>query len=216
MSSSSHNVTAVAVPKHSLNKDDHALIFPSTSNTSAIGTDSTANNATNKGSSTLAAFSRALAATLAFMFKRPIRLFRPVKISTWAGIQAIAHEQGLSKVNASFIRGLIRKEGVRFPTFSVTPSRENKSINPVESAVEVLPSTCPPSDGRQHADRIDPLHDLHYFRTLLPLLFIPLLIDCTSFRSQRVLIRTVHIRISRWSGTIDSLSSSRQCSPTVA
>lgn len=60
---------------------------------------------------TFAAVTRALFGTLAMLFKRPIRLFRPVKISTFAGLQAIAQEQGRS-VTPSFVRGLIRQEGV--------------------------------------------------------------------------------------------------------
>ncbi|GAA5936171.1 uncharacterized protein JCM15063_002731 [Sporobolomyces koalae] len=72
------------------------------------------------GSSTLAALSRTLIATLAFLFKRPIRLFRPVKISTWAGIQAIANEQGQT-VNRQFVRSLIKKEGWRFIPRHILP-----------------------------------------------------------------------------------------------
>lgn len=45
------------------------------------------------GHEVLAALSRAGATFLAVMFQRPIRLFRPVKISTWAGLQAVAEEQ---------------------------------------------------------------------------------------------------------------------------
>jgi len=210
MSSSSSNSTAIAIPIHSPNSDDHSLVLPSGSTASTSSTNVSANNANNKGSSTLAAVSRALAATLAFMFKRPIRLFRPVKISTWAGIQAIAHEQGLSKVNASFIRGLIRKEGVRF--FRNSPSHLsplNPSFNPFVSTVEVLSSTCSPSDGSQHPHRSHPVHDLHYFRTILPLLLFTFLIEYTSFGHQRVLIRTFHLGIPSWSSSIDSLGTSR-------
>lgn len=73
-----------------------------------------------KKPSTWAAVTRALFGSLAFLFKRPIRLFRPVKISTWTGIQAIAEEQGRS-VTPSFVRGLIRKEGVSGAFPRVTP-----------------------------------------------------------------------------------------------
>ncbi|KPV73997.1 uncharacterized protein RHOBADRAFT_54573 [Rhodotorula graminis WP1] len=75
-----------------------------------------------------AAVTRALAGMFAFMFKRPIRLFRPVKISTWAGIQAIAEEQGRS-VTPGFVRGLLRKEGWRFiPKHILPPLAINASI----------------------------------------------------------------------------------------
>jgi len=98
-------------PKHST-EDDHPLVLPSSS--SSLASTSTTQESGNdgKGSSTLAALSRTLIATLAFLFKRPIRLFRPVKISTWAGIQAIAQEHGLKTVNRQFVRNLIKKEGV--------------------------------------------------------------------------------------------------------
>jgi len=59
----------------------------------------------------LAALSRAGATFLAVMFQRPIRLFRPVKISTWAGLQAVAEERGKT-VSAGFVRGMMRQEGV--------------------------------------------------------------------------------------------------------
>ncbi|KAM0786765.1 hypothetical protein ACM66B_002200 [Microbotryomycetes sp. NB124-2] len=67
-----------------------------------------------------AALTRALFGTLAFLFKRPIRLFRPVKISTMTGIQAIAEEQGRS-VTPAFVRALIRKEGWSFLPRHVLP-----------------------------------------------------------------------------------------------
>ncbi|BGP26794.1 mitochondrial carrier protein [Rhodotorula toruloides] len=62
------------------------------------------------------------------MFKRPVRLFRPVKISTWAGIQAIAEEHGRS-VTPGFVRGLLRKEGWRFfPKHVFPPLAINATI----------------------------------------------------------------------------------------
>ncbi|GAA5946348.1 hypothetical protein JCM3765_000208 [Sporobolomyces pararoseus] len=102
-------------PKHST-EDDHPLVVPPSSSLTAP----TSSN-DGKGSSTLAALSRTLIATLAFLFKRPIRLFRPVKISTWAGIQAIAQEHGLKTVNRQFVRNLIKKEGWKFIPRHVLP-----------------------------------------------------------------------------------------------
>lgn len=107
----------VAAPNHAGN--DHPLVHED-----AQPQDAPAEADSNKGGSNAAsasaAFSRALAGMLAFMFKRPIRLFRPVKISTMAGIQAIAEEQGRS-VTPAFVRGLIRKEGWRFFPKHVLP-----------------------------------------------------------------------------------------------
>ncbi|GAA5903571.1 hypothetical protein JCM6882_002988 [Rhodosporidiobolus microsporus] len=105
----------LAVPKHSSRDDDHALVLPGSSTSSGDAT----TTGSSKQSAT-AALSRALAGMLAFMFKRPIRLFRPVKISTWAGIQAIAEEQGRS-VTPGFVRGLLRQEGWRFIPRHVLP-----------------------------------------------------------------------------------------------
>lgn len=115
----------VLAPRHA-HKDDHALVLPP----SDMSTDQDGTNKASNAPSAYAAVSRALAGMLAFMFKRPVRLFRPVKsalpyllplfqanlspfsVSTWAGIQAIAEEQGRS-VTPGFVRGLLRKEGVR-------------------------------------------------------------------------------------------------------
>ncbi|GAA5876796.1 hypothetical protein JCM8547_003168 [Rhodosporidiobolus lusitaniae] len=120
---SSAAVAPVAVPKHSRKDDDHALVLPGSSPEA-----SSSSGASSKTQSATAALSRALAGMLAFMFKRPIRLFRPVKISTWAGIQAIAEEQGRS-VTPSFVRGLLRKEGWRFiPRHILPPLLVNTGI----------------------------------------------------------------------------------------
>lgn len=66
----------VAAPNHAGN--DHPLVHED-----AQPQDAPAEADSNKGGSNAAsasaAFSRALAGMLAFMFKRPIRLFRPVK-----------------------------------------------------------------------------------------------------------------------------------------
>ncbi|GAA6005137.1 hypothetical protein JCM11491_002590 [Sporobolomyces phaffii] len=109
-------------PKHSAD-DDHALVVPPASAPALDPSpaDSTSSSNDGKGSSTLAALSRTLIATLAFLFKRPIRLFRPVKISTWAGIQAIAQEHGLKTVNRQFVRSLIKREGWKFIPRHILP-----------------------------------------------------------------------------------------------
>lgn len=127
----------LAVPKSG---DDHPLVYPDPLATTSKArppqelaeTGSSKSGGSNAASAS-AAFSSAFAGMLAFMFKRPIRLFRPVKsesaklarhpyvecvdtdcpaVSTMAGIQAIAEEQGRT-VTPAFVRALIRKEGVR-------------------------------------------------------------------------------------------------------
>ncbi|GAA5864384.1 hypothetical protein JCM3774_002773 [Rhodotorula dairenensis] len=114
----------LAVPRSG---DDHSLVYPDASSSSSkaraaqepAAADSNKSGGSNAASAS-AAFSRAFAGMLAFMFKRPIRLFRPVKISTMAGIQAIAEEQGRT-VTPAFVRALIRKEGWRFFPKHVLP-----------------------------------------------------------------------------------------------
>ncbi|GAA6007236.1 hypothetical protein JCM10207_001555 [Rhodosporidiobolus poonsookiae] len=115
----SATATPVAVPKGRGRDDDHSLVLPASS-TAVADASASGGSASSSKQSTTAAISRALAGMLAFMFKRPIRLFRPVKISTWAGIQAIAEEQGRS-VTPGFVRGLLRKEGWRFIPHHVLP-----------------------------------------------------------------------------------------------
>lgn len=72
---SSANVR-IAAPKHA--GDDHPLVYPDAQPQDAP-TEADSNKGGSNAASASAAFSRALAGMLAFMFKRPIRLFRPVK-----------------------------------------------------------------------------------------------------------------------------------------
>lgn len=65
-----------------------------------------------KDASFLASVSRALLLALGFLFKRPIKLFRPVKISSWLGLQAIAAERKEKAFDLRFLTGIIREEGV--------------------------------------------------------------------------------------------------------
>jgi hypothetical protein len=66
----------VAAPRHGPNDRDHPLVYPGSD------IDSSSSDASPRPSnapSAYAAISRAVAGALAFMFKRPVRLFRPVK-----------------------------------------------------------------------------------------------------------------------------------------
>ncbi|GAA6022559.1 hypothetical protein JCM8202_000517 [Rhodotorula sphaerocarpa] len=115
----------IAVPKHS-SDGDHALVYPGDPAETAKSDNS--DDAGLTAASATAALSRAIAGMLAFMFKRPVRLFRPVKISTMAGIQAIAEERGKA-VTPAFVRGLIRNEGWRFfPKHILPPLTINAMI----------------------------------------------------------------------------------------
>ncbi|KNZ45832.1 hypothetical protein VP01_776g4 [Puccinia sorghi] len=61
--------------------------------------------------SSAAAIARSAASSLAFIFKRPpLRFFRPVKISTYGALQAMAQERG-RPVSIKFVQSVIRREG---------------------------------------------------------------------------------------------------------
>lgn len=60
-----------------------------------------------------AALSRSLASSASFYFSRPIRLFRPTKISSISAMQALARERGLS-LSPSAMRTILKEEGWRF------------------------------------------------------------------------------------------------------
>ncbi|CAH7670623.1 hypothetical protein BY996DRAFT_4597756 [Phakopsora pachyrhizi] len=63
-------------------------------------------------SSSISALARSAATSLGFIFKRPpIRFFRPVKISTYAALEAIAVERG-QPVSVRLVRSVIRSEGL--------------------------------------------------------------------------------------------------------
>ncbi|KAA1112369.1 hypothetical protein PGTUg99_012523 [Puccinia graminis f. sp. tritici] len=61
--------------------------------------------------SSAAAIARSAASSMAFIFKRPpLRFFRPVKISTYGALQAMAEERG-RPVSIKFVQSVIKKEG---------------------------------------------------------------------------------------------------------
>lgn len=65
-----------------------------------------------KAPSLWAAVARALYGSLAFLYRAPLRMFRPTKISISLGLQALLNEQGKKSLTPSVVRGIIRKEGV--------------------------------------------------------------------------------------------------------
>ncbi|CDR45865.1 RHTO0S11e05776g1_1 [Rhodotorula toruloides] len=147
----------IAVPKHGATDREHPLVYPGND------IDSSSSDASSRPSnapSAYAAVSRALAGALAFMFKRPVRLFRPVKISTWAGIQAIAEEQGRS-VTPGFVRGLLRKEGWRFfPKHVLPPLAINATIGLTLFTAYTTSGVAPHSPLRLSRRQLPP-HPLH-------------------------------------------------------
>ncbi|PLW07339.1 hypothetical protein PCANC_25609 [Puccinia coronata f. sp. avenae] len=61
--------------------------------------------------SSAAAIARSAASSMAFIFKRPpLRFFRPVKISTYGALQAMAEERG-RPVSLKFVQSVVKKEG---------------------------------------------------------------------------------------------------------
>ncbi|SCV70273.1 BQ2448_1667 [Microbotryum intermedium] len=106
-----------------------ALVIAPQSSPAETSTTTSSTTKPGSSSSVFAACTRALFLSLAFLFKRPIRLFRPVKISTWTGLQAIAYEHGHYKVTLAFVRSLIRKQGWSFiPRHLVPPVLVNGVI----------------------------------------------------------------------------------------
>lgn len=77
--------------------------------------------ASDKGKkpSVWAALARSLYGSLAFLYRAPLRMFRPTKISISLGLQALLHEQGRRSLTPSVVRGIIRKEGVSASTSKV-------------------------------------------------------------------------------------------------
>lgn len=61
------------------------------------------------------AFARALVGTLAFVFRAPVRLFRPVKLSSWNLLEAMAKRDGRS-LSMRYLRILLKREKVSILT----------------------------------------------------------------------------------------------------
>ncbi|GAC92451.1 mitochondrial carrier protein [Pseudozyma hubeiensis SY62] len=71
---------------------------------------------------------RALFGTLAFLFKRPVRLFRPVKLSSWTILEAMAKREGRS-LSLRYLRTLLRRENSNFlPHLLLPPLLFNTAI----------------------------------------------------------------------------------------
>ncbi|SJX64066.1 uncharacterized protein SRS1_14721 [Sporisorium reilianum f. sp. reilianum] len=71
---------------------------------------------------------RALFGTLAFLFKRPVRLFRPVKLSSWTILEAMAKREGHT-LSLRYLRTLLRRENSNFlPHLLLPPLLFNTAI----------------------------------------------------------------------------------------
>ncbi|KAK9900038.1 hypothetical protein P389DRAFT_165167 [Cystobasidium minutum MCA 4210] len=92
-------------------------VMPATaapSKTSSSSSDVASSSTTNTGQGAKSALARSLTGTLAFYFKRPVRLFRPTRISAWTAFTEMSAAQGHTSVNAGFLRTLISKQGWSF------------------------------------------------------------------------------------------------------
>lgn len=71
---------------------------------------------------------RALFGTLAFLFKRPVRLFRPVKLSSWTILEAMAKREGRT-LSLRYLRTLLRRGNSNFlPHLLLPPLLFNTAI----------------------------------------------------------------------------------------
>ncbi|CDS01006.1 uncharacterized protein SPSC_05180 [Sporisorium scitamineum] len=71
---------------------------------------------------------RAMFGTLAFLFKRPVRLFRPVKLSSWTILEAMAKREGHT-LSLRYLRTLLRRENSNFlPHLLLPPLLFNTAI----------------------------------------------------------------------------------------
>lgn len=74
------------------------------------------------------ALARALVGTLAFIFRAPVRLFRPVKLSSWNLLEAMAKREGRS-LSLRYIRTILKREkSTFFPHLLLPPLLVNTTI----------------------------------------------------------------------------------------
>lgn len=89
---------------------------------------SSSSNQNSRQDSIGGAIIRSLIGTLAFLFKRPVRLFRPVKLSSWTILEAMAKREGRS-LSLRYLRTLLRRENLNFlPHLLLPPLLFNTAI----------------------------------------------------------------------------------------
>ncbi|KAI0050902.1 hypothetical protein FA95DRAFT_1535620 [Auriscalpium vulgare] len=85
----------------------------------------------NQANSTYAALARTLTRSLALYFSRPVRLFRPSKISGWQSLRGLAQHTGTS-LNPQFIAQLVKTHGFAiFPKHFIPPLMVNALLGTV-------------------------------------------------------------------------------------
>ncbi|KAI0065485.1 hypothetical protein BV25DRAFT_1850911 [Artomyces pyxidatus] len=84
-----------------------------------------------QGSSTHAALARTLTRSAALYFSRPVRLFRPTKISGWHSLRGAALHAGAS-LNPQFVAQLVKTQGFRvIPKHFIPPLIINAALGTV-------------------------------------------------------------------------------------
>lgn len=97
----------------------------SNSNESTAGMDQ---DGTSRKESLSGALARSLVGTLAFVFRAPVRLFRPVKLSSWSLLETMAKREGRS-LSLRYLRTLLRREKRSFlPHLLLPPLLVNTTI----------------------------------------------------------------------------------------
>lgn len=88
----------------------------------------TGQDGTSRKESLSGALARSLVGTLAFVFRAPVRLFRPVKLSSWSLLETMAKREGRS-LSLRYLRTLLRREKRSFlPHLLLPPLLVNTTI----------------------------------------------------------------------------------------
>ncbi|KAI0319797.1 hypothetical protein OF83DRAFT_1108230 [Amylostereum chailletii] len=84
-----------------------------------------------QGNSLYAALARTLTRSVALYFSRPVRLFRPAKISGWNSLRSLAQQKGVS-LSPKFMSQLVKKHGwIILPKHFIPPLAVNAFLGTV-------------------------------------------------------------------------------------
>ncbi|KAL5533179.1 hypothetical protein ACEPAF_4955 [Sanghuangporus sanghuang] len=91
----------------------------------------TSNGQTEHGNSLYAALARTLTRSAALYFSRPVRLFRPSKVSGWMFLQGLASQKGVT-LSPQFLKYLVKKHGLSvLPRHFIPPLAVNALLGTV-------------------------------------------------------------------------------------
>ncbi|KAL5490256.1 hypothetical protein ACEPAI_5089 [Sanghuangporus weigelae] len=92
---------------------------------------STSDGQTEHGNSLYAALARTLTRSAALYFSRPVRLFRPSKVSGWMFLQGLASQKGVT-LSPQFLKYLVKKHGLSvLPRHFIPPLAVNTLLGTV-------------------------------------------------------------------------------------